>query len=282
MPRSRLYRSLFALTLSFAGLVGGTALAVPATAAPDTGAQACTVTPTGGTVTRSIGFRSYNLRVPAGLTAPAPLLLSIHGFSSFPYGQEQATGWSPYADTHKFIVAYPAGNWNTWNLGPNSADVTFLRKVVDHIAAKYCVNPKRVYAEGGSFGSWMSQRLGCDASDKFAAVSGFMGGTTSSTGGCAAKRPIGVSLFHGEDDGVIPIAEGKATRDEWVKRNGCDPTPIVEPVANGTAQSYAGCGGGVTVTWRSYPGLGHAYPTGADGNDFRDRAWRHLMAHTLP
>lgn len=282
MRKSRIVRSLFVLSVALAGVVGSSTFIASAGPAAAPGVQACTVQPTGGTVTRSIGFRSYNLRVPAGLTAPAPLLLSMHGLGSFPLGQEYASGWSPFADQKKFIVAYPAGSGSSWSLGPNSADVAFLKQVVDHISARYCVNPKRVYAEGGSLGSFMSQRLACDAASKFAAVSGFMGGSPADYGTCAPSRPIGVSLFHGENDNTVPTAEGRKSRDQWVARDGCNPTPIVEPVSDGTAQSYSGCGGGVTVTWRSYAGLGHAYPTGAAGNDFRTRAWNHLMAHTLP
>lgn len=286
MLGSRLSRSLFAAALA-ASLTLAAGAAVAASAAATTSAPsaaACTIASTGGTVTRSLpgSFRSYNLRVPAGLSNPAPLLLSIHGFQSFPFGQEYATGWSQFADQKRFIVAYPAGNWNTWNLQKGSPDVKFLRDVVDHIAAKYCVDPKRVYAEGGSYGSWMAQRLGCDAADKFAAVSGFMGGSPNSYGGCTPSRPIAASLFHGESDPLISLAEGKKTRDEWVKRNGCNATPIVENVPSGHAESYAGCSAGVTVTWRSYAGLGHEYPKGADGADFRTRAWNHLTSFTLP
>src|SRR5262245_52973361 len=48
---------------------------------------ACSLTPTNGTVTKlswvsGQGLRSYNLRVPAGLTGPAPLLVVAHGLGS--------------------------------------------------------------------------------------------------------------------------------------------------------------------------------------------------------
>ncbi|WP_436499490.1 alpha/beta hydrolase family esterase [Actinokineospora sp. HUAS TT18] len=271
MARSKVIVALAAL--AFAAAVAPSSTAVAAE-------QGCGLTPTGGTVTRTIGFRSYNLRVPAGLTAPAPLMLSIHGLGSFPFGQEFATGWSQYADSHKFIVAYPAGNSNHWNVDRGSPDIAFLKSVVDRISATYCVDPRRVYAEGGSLGSWMSQRLACDAADTFAAVSGTMGGSPTWWGACTPSRPIGVSLFHGESDLLINVGLGKIARDEWAARNSCGPA-VVEPVPNGSAQRYD-CSAGVKVTWRSYPGLGHAYPSGADGQDFRDRAWAHLSAHTLP
>lgn len=240
-----------------------------AAAASGPSAAACNLNPTGGTVTRSLfpaSFRSYNLRVPSGLSNPAPLLLSLHGLGSFPFGQEQATGWSSYADQEKFIVAYLAGESNTWNANRGSADVKFLRDVVNHIAASYCVDPKRVYVEGGSMGSFMAQRVACDAADKFAAASGFMGGEITVFGSCSPSRPIAFSLFHGESDNTIPLAAGQQARDEWVKRDACNPTPIVETVSDGTAQRYGGCGGGVSVTWRTYRGLGPRLPDGHAGH----------------
>ncbi|HVK20193.1 MAG TPA: PHB depolymerase family esterase [Actinokineospora sp.] len=273
MARSRFVMALAALSLTAAIAPSSTAVAAE---------QGCSLSGTGGTVTRTIGLRSYNLRVPAGLTAPAPLLLSIHGLGSFPFGQEFTTGWSGYADSHKFIVAYPAGNFNHWNVDRGSPDVTFLRSVVNAISATYCVDSRRVYAEGGSLGSWMAQRLACDAADMFAAVSGSSGGAPTWWGACTPSRPVGVSLFHGESDPLINVALGRAARDEWVARDSCDPAPVVEPVPAGSALSYPGCAGGVKVTWRSYAGLGHAYPSGADGQDFRDRAWGHLTGHTSP
>ncbi|RZS30366.1 hypothetical protein EV193_11763 [Herbihabitans rhizosphaerae] len=75
---------------------------------------------------------------------------------------------------------------------------------------------------------------------------------------------------------------GEQSRDEWVTRASCDPAPVVEPVPSGHAQSYIRCAAGVSVTWRSYAGLGHEYPKGADAEDFRARAWWHLSAHSLP
>ncbi|MFC7615579.1 alpha/beta hydrolase family esterase [Actinokineospora soli] len=219
---------------------------------------------------------------PAGLSGSAPLLLSLHGLGSSPFGQEVASGWSGYADRTGFVVAYPAGEGGRWDFAAGSTDVRFLRRVVDHIAASTCVDPRRVYVDGGSLGSFMAQRAACDAPGSFAAVTGFMGGDPSVFGACAPIRPIAVALFHGEADPLVSVDAGELARDAWVKRNACDPTGIAEPVTDGTALRYTRCAGGVSVAWRSYAGLGHAYPSGAQADDWRDRAWRHLTAHTLP
>lgn len=65
--------------LAGAAVAAGLVTALPAATAM--GAE-CTLTPTGGTVKRTIGSRSYLVNVPAGLSGAAPLLLSLHGFGS--------------------------------------------------------------------------------------------------------------------------------------------------------------------------------------------------------
>jgi polyhydroxybutyrate depolymerase len=276
-----------ALTLPSRGLV---ALVVAAASIPLTllgagAAQAaCTLAPTAGTVNRTLGTRSYRLNVPAGLTGTqVPLLISMHGAGATSSYQETATGWTPFASAQKFIVAYPQGIFNTWQVTQGSSDVAFLRQVVDDIAANWCVNPTRIYADGHSNGAYMSQRLACDAPDKFAAVVEYAGGSPTQWGGpCEPSRAIGVGLFQGEADFTVPASWGRDSRDQWVARNACSPTPATTALSDGTLEVYSGCGGGVQVLWRSYVGQGHLWPTGARAADQRTRMWSFLVNHVLP
>lgn len=244
----------------------------------------CTLAGNGSTTTQTVaGFRSYNLHVPANLSGPTvPLLLSLHGVGSFPYGQEYTSGWSAYADTHNFIVAYPAGQYASWDLGSPSADVAFLRDVVASVSARYCIDPKQVYIDGGSLGGFMAQRAGCDSEDLFASVTSWAGGAPTTFGACTLSRPVAVALFHGESDTTVSPAQGQQTRDEWVARNGCASTPISEGVSEGTLLRYIGCNAGVEVLWRTYPGQPHDYPTGARLDDLHDRMWAFHQVHRLP
>lgn len=284
--RSALWRAaLIVLALATVAMVSPHA----AGASPSTVAQAgCTLAPTNGTVTRIVGLRSYQLHVPAGLSgSQVPLLVSIHGFSNVASGQELISGWSQFADSHNFIVAYPQGLPGLlgaqlpgfWYAGPSSFDTAFLRQVVDNIAATYCIDPARIYADGHSNGAIMSQRLACDATDRFAAVVEYAGPSPTIFGACNPARPVAVGLFQGEADPIVPHASGLAARDEWVARNACSSTPVSEPVTDGTLLRYTGCAGGVEVLWRSYPGQDHGWPTGTRGDDQRNRMWAFLQAH---
>jgi polyhydroxybutyrate depolymerase len=265
--------------LGKAAIVAVAASSLVPVAGPDVAeAFGCSLAPTHGTVIRFLGRRTYRLRVPSGLSGSVPLLISMHGAGWTSKNQESVTGWNGYASTYKFVVAYPQGLGNSWSISQGSYDVTFLREVADDIADRYCINRRRVYAEGQSNGGFMAERLACDAAHTFAAVAGYAAGSTTP---CQPSRPIGVALFHGELDNTIPPTLGRTSRDEWVARNGCT-AGAYEPVPDGTQVRYTGCRGDVQVLWRSYAGQGHARPTGARGADLRAREWSFLTAHMLP
>ena len=289
----RLTRSARA-SLAALSLVASLIVAVLAAGAATTSASAatCSTTPTGGTVTKTIwmgwshGIRSYNLRVPAGITGDAPLLVDLHGLGSNAFFQEVSTGWSQYADQEKFIVAYPAGSYwgQAWNVNQGSVDVAFIRAMVNQIAGKYCVDDNRVFAEGGSLGGFMSQRLACDAEDVFASVVSTISSTFDFFGGtCALSRPVSVGIVNAESDPLFPPAQGAAARDLWLEADGCSTVGTPDPNAYGAAGTlYSDCDGTAEVLWRTYPANGHAYPTGAALGDFHDRIWSFLMANPKP
>ncbi|WP_161962521.1 alpha/beta hydrolase family esterase [Nocardioides speluncae] len=247
-------------------------------------AAACSLTATGGTVTKTIWMgatlRSYNIRVPAGLSGSVPLLVSHHGLNSNAFFQETTTGWSPYADSKKFIVAYPAGSsWGQgWTLTPNSGDSAFVKKMVDQIKATYCVDANRVYAEGGSLGGYMTQRVLCDHESTFAAgVSTISGELTT---GCTIDRPVSVGIVNVEGDPLFPTSpQSTDARDAWLERSDCETTGTAVPNQYGANSRVYSCAAGEQVLWRTYAGTSHAYPTGAALTDFHDRVWSFLQAH---
>jgi polyhydroxybutyrate depolymerase len=266
----------------------GTLLAVLFTvtlaSAPRAHAAGCTLAPTNGTVMRFVGARTYTLHVPAGLAGPqVPLLLSMHGASGFSAEQEFVTGWSPYADAHHFIVAYPQGVSNLWDINQNSYDVTFLRQVVADISSTWCVDPHRVFSDGHSNGAIMSMRLACDAGNVFASSVEYAGADPTSLGSpCTPSRPIAVGLFHGNSDSVAPIGLDQQARDKWLGRDTCPSSPAHSVDAYGTLDTYSPCAAGVSVSWRVLFNQNHGWPTGAAGQDQRDKMWTFLTANVLP
>lgn len=259
--------------------------------APSSSAAGCTLAPTNGTVTKVLAPSSYRLRVPSGLSGPTlPLQLHLHGGGGSGAIYEQMTGWSTYADAKKnFVIAYPNSPApGFWNYAEGSSDVTFLRNVVNDIAATYCIDPKRIFVDGHSNGAIMADRLACDAEDKFAAFAPYAGASAqaalqpSGMGGCQLSRPVPIAMFHGDADSQAPIAYQEANRDWRIAQNGCATTPIHSSDTFGTLDKYTPCDGGADIWWRVYPGHSHAWPTGAENDDHRDKVWQFFTAHPLP
>jgi polyhydroxybutyrate depolymerase len=268
------------------GLVAGLAglVAQPAAAAE----PGCTLQPTGTTVERSLDGRTYRVNVPAGLSGPeVPLLLSLHGFGSTAAQDEAFTGWTPFAAQRGFIVAYPQGRpssssgaWDPYSA--NSADLAYLRAVVADISSRWCVDPRRVHADGWSNGAVMSQRTACAAADVFASVTSYGGGTPTLGGfgtPCAPARPISVGLFAGQFDFTY-AGLGQNTQ-EWRAVNGCAAVPATTTDAYGTTSTYA-CAAGTQVLSRVVADTSHNWPSGAQGADQRARMWAFLEMHPRP
>tara|TARA_B100001564_G_C20423947_1_gene571387 strand:- start:87 stop:761 length:675 start_codon:yes stop_codon:yes gene_type:complete len=81
-----------------------------------------------------------------------------------------------------FIVAYPQGHNDLWNMGwdsitcsvgivcPEEDDVGFILQMVDTIMQNHSIDNSRIYLTGWSNGCGMTQRLAVEASDIFAAA----------------------------------------------------------------------------------------------------------------
>lgn len=275
------------VVLAVGAFAAAAALLLAGSAPASAATPGCGLQSTNGTVTKSVGGRTYELHVPDGLAGEeVPLLLSLHGFGSNGRQDEQSTGWSGFADSHNFIVAYPNGRpgygggaWDPYTT--SSPDVAFLRAVVDDIAATYCVDENRVHADGWSNGAVMSQRLACNAADKFASVTSYGGGTPTFPGaaGCAPSRPVSVGLFAGQYDFTyVGLAQNTS---QWVGIDSCNPTPARTTDQYGRTDTYS-CAAGAEVLSRVVSNTSHNWPPGPQAEDQRSRMWAFLQANPLP
>lgn len=268
--------------VAFALTIGAT----PAQAAdPPSG---CTLNPTGGTITRTLGGRTYLLRVPAGITATrAPLLVVFHGALSNGQTVEFFSGWSGFADAKKFIVAYPqarplgwAGVWDPYTNG--SDDVQFAEDVVADISTTWCVDPRRVHADGWSNGAVMSQRMACESAGTFASVSSYGGGDPMLLGiadGCHPARPISVAMFTGQLDFTYAgLGENTA---QWRDVDDCGSNATRTYDLYGTTRTFS-CSAGAKVVARVVYLTSHNWPLGAQAEDQRERLWAFFQANPRP
>ncbi|MBF6174345.1 alpha/beta hydrolase family esterase [Nocardia blacklockiae] len=296
MPHSRMFgrvsgvagRAVIALCAVFAlASPGAVAAAEPPS---DDQAAACSLAPV--SETRYVGGRPYLLRVPSGLTGPAPLLVALHGGGSNPALHETQSGWTPFAAQQKFVVAYPQGGKDdvsdpnrpddrSWFFeNGNGTDVDFLLGVISAVKSSVCVDSKRVYMAGHSNGGQMTSRMACAASAQLGATAMYAGG---SHGGCEDGVPIrklSFGFFTADND--FTQAPVFAAHLQWRGTIGCSNNATTETgpeIAEG--YNYP-CDQGANVVWRKYKDGGHEWPSGTRGADVRTRMWQLFQNHPLP
>jgi polyhydroxybutyrate depolymerase len=204
-----------------------------------------------------IAERRFHLDVPPGYAPgkPAPLLLALHGYGAD--GDDVASGrWgvSALALAHGAFVAHPDGTldaskhrfWNATdaccNFGSMAVDdVAYLSAVIDDVATRYPIDPKRIWVAGISNGGFMAHRLACDRADKIAAIVSLAGSTWADPSRCAPSAPVSVLEVHGTDDPVVPYDGGA----RLLERNEV-PYPSVEATVAASA-AHDRCSGALTV-----------------------------------
>jgi hypothetical protein len=142
-------------------------------------------------------------------------------------------------------------------------EVPYFDQTLKLIESKYCVDKSRLFIEGFSSGSWLSNLIGCTDA-------GIIRGQGNASG-CmqywpkdACKGPIAYFEAHNDPDGSNSYDCGKKNRDEKVMRNGCttqtmpyDPGPGVTTPAGATIScvQYVGCMPGYPAIFCTTTGL---------------------------
>ncbi len=237
-------------------------------------------------------MRTYILHVPTSYTGTmaVPLVLDFHALGGTGSQEQSSSGYQAIADKQGFLIAFPDGIDNAWNIGPcctNSRDVDdlgFAKAMIASIEADGCVDTKRVYATGFSMGGGMSQYLACNAADLIAAVTpASFDLLVPDEEPCAPSRPISVLAFRGTADTVVPFGGGQGSSgritflgaqgsfERWAGIDGC-----MEPTtADGDCTYYKQCDAGVELGLCVKQGGSHA-PGDANAG------WAFLSRFTLP
>lgn len=224
--------------------------------------------------------RSYIVYLPQSYTQgqELPLVLALHGLTQTGAGIMEFSGFNDVADTGNFIVVYPDGIANAWNVGfaggSTSDDVGFLSALIDVLHTQYNIDLNRVYSTGFSNGGFMSYRLACELGDRIAAiapVSGTM--TAASLVACSPSRPMPVLHIHGTSDFVVSYNGGfgntsvQQVLDFWNGFNNCPATPVIvnlpDLVAEGSTvqrHTWSPCDEDVKMALLKVINGGHTWP----------------------
>ena len=261
-------------------------------------------------VISSGGFdRTFKLHIPPTYQSDTsmPLVLVFHGRGSNAFDAENYLQFNPLANQHGFIVAYPqaTGSPSTWEDLPESEsltevdDIEFVGDFINYLISQLNIDSQRIYAVGFSNGGGMANRLGCDLSERIAAIAP-VAGTYYFYEDCQSSRPVPVISFHGLKDEIIPFEgtnyAGKvnvpAVTDwaaAWAERNACDVEPVSESkggVIN--TDTWAGCAENGDVILHSLALDGHNWPTTTFGGGgftpavtVNDLIWEFFAAHPI-
>ncbi|MUI13513.1 hypothetical protein GJV26_13730 [Massilia dura] len=163
-----------------------------------------------------------------------PVVFNFHGGGMTMAEQMLYTQMNRAADRHGFIVVYPAGIKQDWNVGfgmpylEGTDDIGFTAALLDRLRQDYRVDSARVYATGLSRGGFFALRIAAELPHAFAAVASVGAPMPEPVVRHHAKPGnIGVLLLHGTADQVVAYGgkpagylSAEETYSYWLKRNG--------------------------------------------------------------
>ena len=287
----RLFRVAAAAVAAFAFA----SLAYAQTEAP----AACSIAAPGGvapqTLTSGGRDRSYRLFVPPSYDGrkPLPLVLDLHGSGGSAAGQAETSRFEALAAREGFLVAtLQADDGRRWNMPVTNGradDVRYVSDVIDHVAARACTDPGRVYATGFSGGARMTSLLACKLSARIAAIAPMAG--LRWPGPCEG-RAIPVLTLHGLADpqntydghaagrGAEWVESVPEALAGWAKHDGCKAEPVLDdPPGPLSTLRYEGCKAGSEVMLIRVDGLTHQWAR--EQIDATAAMWQFFARHSL-
>jgi poly(3-hydroxybutyrate) depolymerase len=181
--------------------------------------------------------RTYLIDIPSSATSDTPLMLifALHGYNMT--NSSVVSGFNFTSRSNgQAITVYPQGLSNAWT--SDDTDYNFMQALITDLESKYCIDPNRVYMAGFSQGGVFANDVACQKNSLFRAYApvegcgpGGLNAKLSPVCSVADAKPA-VMVIVGDSDTTATPEQAQATRDFWVKRNGCSQT---------TTASYTGC-----------------------------------------
>ena len=164
--------------------------------------------------------RKYIVYTPASYHSEAqqsyPVVFNFHGGGMSMTEQMLYSQMNRTADRHRFIVVYPQGIKQDWNVGfdmpylEGTDDVGFTQALLAKLKQDYRIDGSRVYATGLSRGGFFALRLAADLPEVFAAVASVGGPTPKPLVQHHTKMgKVGVMLIHGRRTRWWPTAANR-------------------------------------------------------------------------
>ena len=144
---------------------------------------------------------------------PAPLVVVLHGGGG--NASRMLKRWQNVAQREGLIVVAPDAEKSTWNatgccgqsLQQQSADTTFIQKLVQEMQQHYAIDAHRIYVVGFSNGGMLTYQLLAQQHIPFAAAA-VVSGAMFNAQMQQAQSPVPLLMVHGLQDRVVPMQGG--------------------------------------------------------------------------
>ncbi|MDE2987664.1 MAG: hypothetical protein OXT70_06365 [Chloroflexota bacterium] len=243
------------------------------------------------------GERPARLLLPHGanLSQPRPLIVLLHGYSSFAMQADQYFQFSQSVDDGGFGLLLPNGTIDQirnrfWNATPECCDifgvetddVGYIKALIEE-ANTYAAFDQ-IFAVGHSNGGFMAYRLACEEVPGLAAIVSLAGGAYAEPEECRVPAPLSVLQIHGTKDQSVlyeggrlpdhpapdrrPVPGAKDSVLRWAERAGCviedeeffppiDTDAAVEGAETSIVRFANGCAQGTVMELWTIEGGGH-------------------------
>ena len=230
-------------------------------------------------------MRQFTMYIPATINKekPAALVLNFHGSGMTALEHMFYTEMNTTADNHNFILVYPQGKGNDWNVGfgmdydNGPKDIEFIRQLVEKIKKHYNIDTNAIFATGLSRGGFFTHRLAVEMPEVFAAIASVGAPIPNEVKKRhTSKEKIAILLAHGDTDEHVKY-EGKEEKYNSVEEtisyyrnhnesNNDQVTKTINPIEDETSVNITIYGGDKDVVLIKIENGGHTWPGADDFN----------------
>ncbi len=161
-----------------------------------------------------IGDRTYRIHLPeTRQDKPVGAIVFAHGWRGTAAGVMSNTSLLALADELGVALVAPQSKGEDWQL-PNrprhrdntgEEEFSYFRRLVDEIARKFSIDPKRILMSGFSAGGMLTWNLACHEGRLFAAYAPIAGTFWAPLPKACPSPPVHLIHFHGASDMVVPL-----------------------------------------------------------------------------